>query len=58
MKEKEDKYYEKVDSSLRFLLGVKLNNFIHPRSKLEEEKILRMADEWIKEHPGEHINLY
>ena len=51
-------YTEKVDNNLRFLLACKLNNFKHPSSVVEEQEILLLADKWLKEHKGEHINLY
>lgn len=40
------------------MLGEKLNGFKPARSLRELEKIKKMAEEWINQHPGESYNFY
>lgn len=40
------------------ILGEKLNGFKSPKSKIEHAKVVKLGQEWIKENPNKHINLY
>lgn len=40
------------------ILGEKLNNFKSPHSYIEKLKVIKLAKEWIEQHPNEHIHLY
>lgn len=40
------------------ILGEKLNGFKSPKSELEKQQIIKMAKEWIANHPNEHLNFY
>jgi hypothetical protein len=40
------------------ILGEKLNGFRSPKSKIERDKIIKNAQDWIANNQGKHINLY
>lgn len=40
------------------ILGEKLNGFNPAKSETEKQKILKLAKEWIENHPNEHLNFY
>jgi hypothetical protein len=40
------------------ILGEKLNGFNPAKSKIEKDKIIKMAQEWITNNPNKHINFY
>lgn len=40
------------------ILGEKLNGFKTPTSTQEKKRVIKLAQDWKKQHPNEHINLY